>query len=480
MEIIEKLTGLFRNRFDAEPDLIQRLPGSGSSRVYYKMEGDGHVVLGAYNQDIAENRAFFYYTELFNGHRLPVPAVLAVHDDEDTYLLEYLGDVTLFDYLTRNRLGHDFTPEIVAYYIKVLQWLPKFQIETTADIDYSLAYPRHSFDRESMQWDLNYFKYYFVKLSGVRFDEQLLEDDFRTLIDFLQGAPSDYFLYRDFQSRNIMLKDGEVFFIDYQGGRKGALQYDIASLLWDAKADVPYEQRQVLLEVYLDNLSRYITVERETFKRYYYGFVLIRIMQALGSYGYRGYYEQKAHFLQSIPYALKNLQWLFDNAALPVEIPELKAVLQQMINSSYLHSLATSARKVLTVTIHSFSYRRGIPYDPTGNGGGHVFDCRILPNPGREAQFKDLTGCDEAVKAYLDSNKQADVFFSSVRSMMIQSVDNYLQRNFTSLMVNFGCTGGQHRSVYFAERTARFLRERYPELHVVVRHNEQKHLNSCS
>lgn len=477
MEVVKKLIKLFSDLYGDKPESMQLLPGSGSHRIYYKMTLKDIVALGSYNQDIPENRAFFYFTEHFKKYDLPVPSIYAIHNDEDAYLQEYLGEITLYDYLTKHRSGATFSDDIVNYYKKVLEWLPIFQTGASKDIDYSMAYPRHAFDEQSMQWDLNYFKYYFIKLSGILFDEQRLEYDFQTLIKCLHEVPSDYFLYRDFQSRNIMIKDGKIYFIDYQGGRKGALQYDIASLLWDAKADIPRETQFSLLEYYLKQLSELIPVDKEQFKKYYYVFVLARILQALGTYGYRGFYENKPHFLQSIPFALDNLKWLFDNTTFPIEIPELSAVLKRMIGSSFLRALSTPAKSNLTVTIHSFSYHKGIPYDPTGNGGGHVFDCRIVPNPGRKSQFKELTGRDKEVKDFLDNNSEVEAFFQNIKGIVLQSVENYLDRRFTNLMLSFGCTGGQHRSVYFSERTAQFLRENYPKLKITLFHNEQKHLN---
>jgi hypothetical protein len=324
---------------------------------------------------------------------------------------------------------------------------------------------------------LNYFKYYFVKLSGVAFNEQRLENDFKTLTAFLLEAPRDYFMYRDFQSRNVMVRNENVYFIDYQGGRKGALQYDIASLLWDAKADMPHETRNELLELYLDELSKVITINKTDFKKYYHAFILIRILQALGTYGYRGFYERKSHFIQSIPYALQNLRWLFDNITFPVEIEELTNVLKAMVDSENLKEIVAKSHRQLTVSVSSFSYRRGIPYDPTSNGGGHVFDCRILSNPGKEQQYLELTGCDNAVATYLNNAPDTEIFLNHVKGIVEQSVLCYMSRNFGNLMVSFGCTGGQHRSVYCAEQMTTFLRERFPEVRILIHHYEQKHLN---
>ncbi|MGE5083123.1 MAG: phosphotransferase, partial [Acidobacteriota bacterium] len=317
---------------------------------------------------------------------------------------------------------------------------------------------------------LNYFKYYFLRLAGIPFSEQALEDDFSRLTKFLLSAPRDFFLYRDFQSRNIMLRDGQPYFLDYQGGRKGALQYDVASLLYDAKADLPPELRQQLLDHYLDVLRGYVDVPREAFLQHYYAYVYIRIMQALGAYGFRGFYERKVHFLQSVPFALKNIRWLLHNVTLPVALPTLLDAFHNMLRSEKLLSLASDADN-LVVRIFSFSFHRGLPKDETGNGGGFVFDGRSLPNPGREERFKTQSGKDAPVIEYLNQQESVHQFLASVMSLVDASVSNYQQRGFKNLMLSFGCTGGQHRSVYLAEQVAKRLRGR-AGIEVGVTHRE--------
>jgi aminoglycoside/choline kinase family phosphotransferase len=277
-----------------------------------------------------ENLAFLEFSRHFRRHGLPVPEIYAENLSQGAYLEEDLGDTTLFEFLGANRTGEAIAPLAVEAYRKVVAMLPRFQVEAGRDLNYKLCYPRPSFDRQSIAWDLNYFKYYFLRLAGVPFNEQALENDFSRLTKFLLGASHDYFLYRDFQSRNVMLRDGEPFFLDYQGGRKGALQYDIASLLFDGKADLPPEMRQELLDHYLDCLGSYIPVDREAFMEHYYAYVYVRILQALGAYGFRGFYERKAHFLQSVPYALKNLRWLAGHVKLPIALPALMEALQGM------------------------------------------------------------------------------------------------------------------------------------------------------
>jgi hypothetical protein len=327
-----------------------------------------------------------------------------------------------------------------------------------------------------MMWDLNYFKYYFLKLAQIPFNEQALEDDFNRFTDYLLRAERDFFLYRDFQSRNIMIKNGSPYFIDYQGGRKGALQYDIASLLFDAKADIPFEVRDELLNRYLEAAAKLTKIDRDEFLRYYYGYVYIRIVQALGAYGFRGFYERKSHFLQSVPYAIRNLEVLLRSVELPVELPALMQVFKRLVTSSILRQFGEVELK-MTVRIQSFSYRHGMPVDEKGHGGGFVFDCRALPNPGKYEQYDKLTGKDPEVIQFLEKEPEVERFMSHVYAMIDATVENYQSRNFTDLMVAFGCTGGQHRSVYCAGLLAKHLREKY-DVNVEVRHREQEKIVS--
>jgi len=323
-----------------------------------------------------------------------------------------------------------------------------------------------------MMWDLNYFKYYFLKLAKIPFNEQELEDDFQKFCDFLLSTERDYFLYRDFQSRNVMVVDGEPWFIDYQGGRKGALQYDLSLLLYDAKADIPQEVRNRLLERYLDQLSALIPVNRDKFLQFYHGYVFIRIMQALGAYGFRGFYERKEHFLKSVPYAIKNLEMLLHQAELPLELPALTKVWSGLVRSTFLRQFGDAQLRT-TVRIQSFSYRRGIPVDEKGHGGGFVFDCRLLPNPGRFKKYKQLTGADKEVIDFLDKEQEVTDFLGNTIRIIEQMVHNYQQRNFTDIMVAFGCTGGQHRSVYCANYLAEYLNKNF-DIDVELRHREQE------
>jgi aminoglycoside/choline kinase family phosphotransferase len=459
--ILELLNDLFHRWCGESIISINKLPASGSPREYYRVSGTNSSAIGAINHDREENEAFIKFSRHFHSKDLAVPEIYMVDLEHNAYLQEDLGDLTLFDYLSEVRDNGDFPEALTEIYKKVLSELQKFQILGAKNLDYSVCYPRSSFDQQSMQWDLSYFKYYFLKLAGIPFNEQLLENDYSTLIDFLLAQDTEYFLYRDFQSRNVMLRDGIPYFIDYQGGRKGALQYDVASLLYDSKADIPPEIREELLEHYISGLSSYPSVNATKFRESYYAYVLIRIMQAMGAYGFRGFYEKKAHFLQSIPYALNDLKWILNNVKFSIEIPTLLKVFEELLrNPKLLRFKDKVGRKsTLRVSINSFSYKHGIPDDPNGHGGGYVFDCRVITNPGKLEQYKELNGKHKPVIEFLDQQGDVNEFLSSTFSLVDMSVDNYEERNYSHLLVSFGCTGGQHRSVYCAERLAEHLRE---------------------
>src|SRR5467141_352801 len=412
MDVLKKL---FEQHFHEPPDHLVALQGDlgGSGRNIIRLANETNSVIGILYGVREENAAFLEFSRHFRRHGLPVPEIYAEDLSRGAYLEEDLGDTSLFEFLFAHRSGENIDPAVVEAYRKVIAILPRFQVEAGRDLNYKVCYPRASFDRQSIAWDLNYFKYYFLRLAGIPFNEQALEDDFGRLTKFLLSAGHEYFLYRDFQSRNIMLRDGRPFFVDYQGGRKGALQYDIASLLYDAKADLPPELRQQLLDHYLDNLAGFIEVDREVFLRHYYAYVYVRILQALGAYGFRGFYERKAHFLQSVPYALKNLRWLLHHVELPVPLPALMDAFKGMLASEKLQALVTDADN-LVVRIFSFSFHQGLPKDESGNGGGFIFDGRSLPNPGREERFKTLTGKDAPVIDYLTQQESVHQFLAGV------------------------------------------------------------------
>lgn len=473
---INELLSLARLHSQSEVYKTEAIAQSGSHRVYTRLFlADGTSLMGAFNDDIKENEAFFSFTDFFLKEKINVPKILKVSDNRLCYLLEDLGDELLFSFLNKRKkeLGTTTTPsDAYEYFKEALRQLVRLQLCGHKGFDFSKCYPCDEFGRQAMQWDLNYFKYFFLKLTYIPFDEQALERDFQTLINYLLEAEHDYFMFRDFQSRNIMIHDDQLYFIDYQGGRKGALQYDVSSLLFQAKAGLSTKEREDLLDFYLDELSHYQEVDKKAFQQHYYGYVLIRVLQTLGAYGYRGYYERKSHFLQSIPPAVGNIRYLLDSDKIALTLPELSSVLRAIAARDWRPVESTDGR--LTVVVNSFSYKKGIPTDESSNGGGFVFDCRALPNPGREPQYKHSTGKDRDVIEYLEKYPEVADFKQHLFAIVDMSVDNYLERHFTHLCVNCGCTGGQHRSVYFAQSIADHLREKYPEVNVVLHHREQE------
>jgi aminoglycoside/choline kinase family phosphotransferase len=461
MNIEEKLTTLYHDWSGSDALRMDKIAGSGSYRQYFRIIGTTGSIVAAYNADVRENIAFLKFSRHFRKMDLPVPQVLYASPDSDMYILEDLGDTTLYSALAKLRSDKNFLhPDIIKLYLKVVELLPVFQVIAGHSIPFSHCYPRQAFDRQSMMWDLNYFKYYFLKLARVTFDEQKLEEDFHAFAGFLLEVTPEHFMYRDFQSRNIMIHNNSPWFIDYQGGRKGALQYDLASLLYDAKADLPEDFRGHLLNHYIGAAMKSTSFNEQSFRRYFDGFVLIRILQAMGAYGFRGYYENKPLFLQSIPYAVRNLRILRERNSIPVKMPMLMKVLDEIISNPDFSSVKTPTSD-LTLRICSFSYKKGLPADDSGNGGGFVFDCRALPNPGRYSTFGDLTGKDKLVINFLKKEPDVDAFLNHVYSLVSQSVRNYIDRGFTSLMISFGCTGGQHRSVFCAEETAKYLSDKF-------------------
>ena len=447
-----------------------QLTANGSNRLYYRLEGATKCCIAAINDDVRENEAFFYFAKEMKNRGINVPEVYAISDDRRVYLQEDLGNVSIYTFLnSRKSNGIDVTVPMRELYQKSIDWLIKIQ-KLCRDVNFTMSYPRPCFDRQALQWDLNYFKYYFLRLFHIPFDEQLLEQDFQTLIGFLLDDDCNYFMYRDFQSRNIMIRDGELYFIDFQGARQGAAEYDLASLLYSSKSDVPDEMRGEMLEYYIQS-----RVEQEgsafnaaTFRAKYYGYVLARMMQAMGAYGYRGVIEKKEYFVKSIPFAVNNLRKILSTVKLPVEVPHLISVLRAITELPEYNKDSEG----LTVTIFSFSYRKSIPFDKSGNGGGYVFDCRALPNPGLFDEYKQLNGRDQEVIEFFDQHPETEQYLSHLFAIVDQSVETYISREYTRLMLCFGCTGGRHRSVYCAEQTARHLRENY-DCNVILHHLEQ-------
>jgi aminoglycoside/choline kinase family phosphotransferase len=470
-EKINRLSALFRTKFNAGPEAITGLPFSGSQREYFRLKTARESAIGVYNEDTRENRAFMTFTHYFWNLQLNVPEVYTVDLDKHVYLLQDLGDLTLHDFVLEQEDPWDEASVVPGIYRNVLEQLTGFQLAGTGDFDYSVCVPRPAFDMQSVLWDLYYFKYYCLKLFGVSFDEQLLEDDFQTLAAYLESVSGGYFLYRDFQSRNIMLVGDKQYFIDYQGGRKGPLQYDLATLLFQSRVNMPPGMREEMLGYYLEAMGSRLPVKKEQFISEYYHFVLARILQALAAYGLRGMVENKGTFLASLPYGISNLQWLLDNVRLTVKVPELTRALEGLVSSTKVSVPVPSDNRQFVVSVNSFSYKKGIPKDMSGHGGGFVFDCRALPNPGRIEEFKSLTGLDEPVKKFLSGKKEVTAYLTHIRKIIVQTVNEYRQRRFTRLMISFGCTGGQHRSVYCAERTREYL-ERHFDVAVEINHRE--------
>ncbi len=467
-DIERAVARLFHSYTGEPPEHFELLPPSGSNRQYHRLKSQGHRLIAAYNPDQRENRAFAYLTRHFDELGLPVPKLLAENIREHVYLLTDLGDTTLFSILPSHRTTEALDEEVMEHYRQALDWLVQFQVAGTQGLDFSQCYPRHAFDRQSMMWDLNYFKYYYLKFFGLSFDEQKLEEAFEAFVHQLLGEQSKYFMYRDFQSRNIMIREGQSWFIDYQGGRKGPLAYDVASLLFDSKADIPFHQRQELLGHYVSRAASIPGFDSGRFLQGFYDWVVIRLMQAMGAYGYRGGFEKKSLFLQSIPYALNNLRWLAENNKLPESSPYLAGILERMAADA--PALPTEDKgSGLLVRVNSFSYHNQRPSDPSGHGGGFVFDCRCLPNPGREESLRLLNGTQPALQGRMQQWPEVNQFMEFTKSLVDMAVTHHQSRGFESLSVSYGCTGGQHRSVYCAEELARYVSKKHA-VRVQLRH----------
>ena len=461
----ESLDQLFNDLFQTwskvKPSQLLPLAPSGSKRIYYRAVSDTKSAICAFNTDERENKAFTYLSEHFKKAGIPVPQIYGTGQNSQSYLQEDLGSVSLYSLLDSQTVK--LSPKLLRLYEQVVEQLARIQIKGHEDLDYNKCLGPTAFDKQAILWDLNLFKYSFLKMANEPFDEALLEKDFHTFAGYLLEAPQDYFMFRDFQSRNIMIKEGKPFFIDYQGGRRGALQYDLASLLFQAKANLSPETRTHLLEVYLGAAGKLTPIDKVNFKKYYYAYAMVRSMQVLGAYGHRGLYERKKHFLESIPFAIKNITWLANQLDTDLEIPELRKIWKSLSeNKSFSPPNKNFGKKSpLRIDIKSFSYKHGIPETSSSHGGGFVFDCRFIHNPGRYEPYKKLTGRDESVINFLHQHSTMNTFLNDVRHIVEPAVENYLEREFDSLSVYFGCTGGQHRSVYAADQLANHLHDRY-------------------
>lgn len=463
----ELLAQLYQSYTGEAPTSIEPLPGAGSNRKYFRLKGKESLI-GVYGTSTEENRAFIYMARHFSQKGLPVPRILAEAPDQSAYLQDDLGDTSLFQLIKQGRESGNFSDEETNILKQTIRLLPQIQFEGSKDMDFSYCYPQARFNRRSVLWDLNYFKYCFLKATGLEFQENLLEDDFERMADTLLQIEPQVFMYRDFQSRNVMIREEKPYFIDFQGGRKGPFYYDVASFLWQAKANYPDSLRQELLDEYLDTLRPYHAIDKEQFLTTLRHFVLFRTLQVLGAYGFRGYFEKKAHFIQSVPYAIENLRQLLETDF--PEYPYLCLMLRKLTELPQFASIRN--RRKLTVRVMSFSYKKGIPEDPSGNGGGYVFDCRAVHNPGKYEQYKQLTGRDKPVIDFLEQDGEILQFLEHVDALADAHVQRFLERGFTNLSICFGCTGGQHRSVYSAEHVAHHLNEKFG-VHIHLIHREQ-------
>ncbi len=459
---------LIKSGFQDQANIIP-LPSSGSNRIYYRVifatNEANNSIIASFNNDICENIAYNSFTIHFKSMGLSVPDIFS-HDSTFKYfLIQDLGDTTLFSLLDTNR------KKAISLYKNVISDLLDFQINGIKNLDLDVAYPVKEFNTRSIMWDLNYFKYYFVRPSNIEFNEDHLEDDFGKLSKKLMNSENDFFNYRDFQSRNIMVQDDKLWYIDFQGGRKGPLQYDLVSLLYQVKANLSDSEKDILYSYYIDKLNSILPGKQKAFEEYYIYFVYFRLMQVMGAYGFRGNVQRKAHFLQSIPMAILSLRKILNDTPLDGGLPELNKVLRKVSLMKY--ELQDPYNNQLVIEVNSFSFKKkGVPVDTTGNGGGHVFDCRSLPNPGRLSELRDFTGLDSQIIEYLEDQEEISAFIENVKRIIDPNIENYIMRGFKNLQVNFGCTGGRHRSVYSASTIGKYIEKKYPQVMIIVNHNE--------
>lgn len=460
--MIEGISKLFESTGNPKPDRIEKLPQSGSDRIYFRIYSGNETFIATYNLNQRETQTFIYFSRHFLNAGLPVPVILAVNEEDTIYIQQDLGTESLLNKLEEHGHG-DY---VYALFQKSLAELARVQILGDNGLNYDWCLTAKEFGKQAIMSDLLYFKYYFLDTLQLPYDKQAMLDDFDALSTYLTRTENKYFMFRDFQSRNIIVKNDKVSFIDYQGGMKGALQYDVASMLWQAKAELSEEWKDSLLNYYMDRIDSLLEkpVDRINFVSQYNGYVLIRLLQVMGAYGFRGLFERKAHFLASIPLALRNLKFFIDHKRVGIVTPEFDRVLCLVVTDEMIKRFEpTQANEhtPLVIEVNSFSYKKGIPHDPTENGGGFVFDMRGILNPGRFEEYKTQNGKDKPVQDFLEQRTKINEYLNSVWDLIDITVEAYLKRGFSHLMINFGCTGGQHRSVYAAEQTARHLRNKY-------------------
>ena len=473
-EILKHIENLYNTKYAQPWDRIQKIPQSGGDRIYFRISTGTQTIIATYNNNIKENQTFIYFANYFYAKGMPVPQIIAVNEACNTYLQEDVGAVSLLDILEKEGK----TERVFSLFQKSLTALAQLQIVGAKGLDYAQCVTSKYFGKHSILTDLLYYKYYFLDTLQYPYDKQALIDEFELLSDQLAVNHFDNFMFRDFQSRNIMVHQEEVYFIDFQGGMQGGLPYDVASLLWQAKAGLSNEWKEKLLNHYIQELQKLLpgSIEASAFKKQYNGFVLLRLLQVMGAYGFRGLFERKAHFLSSIPLGLENLKSFLQTYDLDKDTPVFASILKWMVSDEVIARFTpptANADTPLVITIHSFSYKKGIPTDTTDNGGGFVFDMRGILNPGRIEAYKNQSGMDKPVQDFLEQRTKMNVFLNSVWDLIDITVEDYLKRGFTSLQINFGCTGGQHRSVYAAEQTARHLRNKY-KIKVLLTHTNKE------
>ena len=466
---MKQLEELFIQYKHSAPKSIEELPSSGSNRRYFRLTAnDDSTIIGVIGTSEDENVAFVKIAEHFLRQGLPVPEVYAMSADKQFYIQQDLGDNILFKMTEKGRTCGSFSNEERELLCKTMAKLPSLQFLGADGLDFNVCYPQPEFDERMISFDLNYFKYCFLKATGIDFSEIKLEDDFQRMSDILMRSTSATFLYRDFQSRNVMFYNGEPYFIDFQGGRKGPIYYDVASFVWQAKANYSEELREELLKTYLEALRQYMPIDEAYFRQQLRHFVLFRTLQVLGAYGFRGYFEKKPHFLQSVPFAIDNLRRLLSEPF--KEYPYLSKILTELTQMRQFAEM--NPERKLQVKIYSFAYKKGIPNDMTGNGGGYVFDCRAINNPGKYEHYKHFTGLDKEVIQFLEDDGEVFKFLDNAYQLVDAHVQRFIERKFTNLMVSFGCTGGQHRSVYCAEHLAEHLSKKF-DVKIKIIHREQ-------
>ncbi len=467
-DIKNKLSQLFEDWASEKMVSIEAIHAAGSERNYFRIRSNSKVAIGVFHLDDKENQAFISFSKTFSNLNFNTPKLFAEQLQNQIYLIEDLGDQDLFSLVLTD--AESLSDKTISLYKKSLNALVEFQTRAVKQIDFTKCTPRSTLDKQSLLWDLNYFKYYFLKTQKIEFDEQKLENDFHTFINYLLEADQNYFIHRDFQSRNILIRDNEPYFIDYQGGRMGPLQYDVASLLFQVKANLNSEIKQELLEYYIGLLGKNPEINISSFRKYFYPYVLMRLCQVMGAYGFRGLIERKAHFIQSIPFAISSLKSLLGHLKMEIQTSELLNVLKSV---SELNYLLPQRRKVgLTIHLNSFAYKAGIPIDFSGHGEGFVFDCRSLPNPGRMKEYKHLSGLDKEVKKYLELHKEIPEFLDCVIKILAPAISKFQERGFSDLSINFGCTGGQHRSVYMTESVKKYLKSNF-NVHIELQHTQK-------